>query len=1079
MLRAIFAPLFALILLSTALALLPEPNPIQAADRPLSGLVAAPHQTRQWTVPITPALSNTLVWAHWLGWFGLPNHRQPVPPYFSTDPATIRRQITTAQALGIDGFIVDWYGPTTGQSLVNETDRAFINQATQVLLAEAGKVSGFHIALMYDYGTLEGISGAGRSTQMVADLSYARDNYLTDTAYLIYNNQPLLFLFPYPLIVPDVDLGAVTTALSPTNASLIYQNPTTSTEIFDYVDGFFSWVQPTGGWQPDGSDWGEGYLDWFYRTMANPTLPYSQMLTIGAVWPGFNDTLAPWRTGPPRFIARRDRQTWVDTWALAITHTPPIVQIATWNDWEESTAIEPEESHGTWVGVPIHDMDEIATWITLSGTNAVDASLAKRAGHDDGAVEMAYSLTRAVAVTTENWVQMRHDFSPSRTITEGDLLRFWYRGTPDITNTLEVGLIDARPGSPISARQLNHVTQVPAWVYTTLSYDAFIPWTTTISQTSGQLDAIFISILRLNDGEGLADVGGSGAVAIDGLQYLYSMSRPIPTAFEPVIVSPTRAASAAGWIGSQQQQSGLVISWADEPDPKAWLYDQALALLVLAKTDSTKASLLAQRLAVLQNDDGSWYEGYQPDATDSTMYLGNKKWEGSVAWLVYALSRYVDAGGDPLFMTHAISGATWLKSRQMEYIDGRVHTSTEATLDAWWAFQATGFITEAEQAKAYLLNEVWREDQQRWNRSDQDPIIVLDVQTWGASFAKAICQPERGLASLSFADYTLSTTSFSGLIRGLDGAGPFSVWNEGTAQYVVAGGQNAQFYLNELRRQQKQDGVMPGSPDSFLGGDVWLTQWRGVAPTAWLYFAETGGPFVAQKPCFEVTKHSAPSPAQAGKPLTYTIRLTNAVGITLTASITDRLPQQVAPTGIQTWPTVQMVPYGTWSQSVVVAVDSSYLGPLDNTVYVTTDIGGNDSYSVTTAVTETPRLEVDKRASSNLHPKGALLTYTILVTNTGNVPLNTFITDTLPTHIESGKSPSGTLILPGGTLAWKPTITVPGGVWQYSFVVTIESGYTGPLTNSVHVKTMEGATGSAEVVTVSFDYRVYLPLVLK
>ncbi|MGD9100810.1 MAG: hypothetical protein PVF45_10050, partial [Anaerolineae bacterium] len=306
------------------------------------------------------------------------------------------------------------------------------------------------------------------------------------------------------------------------------------------------------------------------------------------------------------------------------------------------------------------------------------------------------------------------------------------------------------------------------------------------------------------------------------------------------------AVSAAAWIASRQQPSGLVWSWEEETPGKAWLYDQALALIVLSETDMDRAATLAATLAGLQNMDGSWYDGYYAgSATPLTL----NKWEGSVAWLVYALTRHVQAGGDPVHVTHAISGATWLKSRQAQFADGRVHNSTEATLDAWWAFQTTGFETEADQVERYLLQDAWREDQKRWNRGYQDPIIVLDTQTWGASFAKAVGEPARGLAALSFAEYTLATTDFRGTIRGLDGAGPFSVWNEGTAQYVVAGGRGAQFYLDELRRQQRADGAMPGSPDDFWGGDVWLTRWHGIAPTAWLYFAETGGPFVVPAAC--------------------------------------------------------------------------------------------------------------------------------------------------------------------------------------------------------------------------------------
>ncbi|MFQ5613127.1 MAG: endo-1,3-alpha-glucanase family glycosylhydrolase [Anaerolineae bacterium] len=842
MLRSIFALILAWAMLGLVLALLPAPAPDQVIKVALPPVEQAIHSS-QWAVPTT-SLSNSLVLAHWLGWFGLPNHRQPVPPYVATDPEVIDRQITAAQAMGVDGFIVDWYGPATGLPLSNEADRAFIDQATQVLFAQAPP--DFRLALMYDYGTLRGAPNSQRTERMIDDLRYAIDTYLTQTTYLTYNNRPLLFLFPYDDVAPDLQLDQVTTALSDANPSLIYQNPTTAPTILPYVDGFFAWVQPTTAWQPDGGDWGGGYLGWFYRTMADPTLPYSQMLAVGAVWPGFNDSLAPWRAGPARFIARRQGQTWTDTWDLAVDHQPSFVQIVTWNDWEEGTAVEPDESHGTWAGVPIHRMDVVTPWFTLQGANAVSAALAKRADHDDGAVEMAYELAGAPAITQENWVQMRHDFSPALDISGGDLLRFWFRGAPGVTNSLEIGLVESTPGGAILARQLNQVTQVPAWVYATLSYDAFIPWTTTVTQTSGQLDGLFISVVKLAASGGITDVGGTGAVAIDGLQYLHSMSRPIPTTYESVVVSPTRAASAAAWIASRQQPSGLVWSWEEETPGKAWLYDQALALLVLSETDLSRAAALAITLADLQNPDGSWYDGYEVDATKE---LTTNKWEGAVAWAVYALTRYVANGGDPNFMTNAISGATWLKGRQMQFADGRVHTSTEATLDAWWAFQATGFADEADQAKRYLLEDAWREDQGRWNRGYRDPIIVLDTQTWGASFAKAVCEPARGLAALNFAEYTLATTSFSGVIHGLDGAGPFSVWNEGTAQYVVAGGRGAQSYLDELRRQQRADGAIPGSPDDFRGDDVWLTRWHGIAPTAWLYFAETGGPFVTSGLC--------------------------------------------------------------------------------------------------------------------------------------------------------------------------------------------------------------------------------------
>ena len=821
-------------------------TPVQALDAP-----AAPQSPSidsvQWKLPASLP-TDTLVLAHWVGWFGLPTHRMPIPEYRSIDAAAIRRQIAAARSIGIDGFIVDWLGPATGRALSNEADRAFIDQATRSLFAQAQMTTDFKIALMYDYGALTDVHGLSRTQQMSADLAYARATYLTRSIYLTQSNRPVLFLFPYDNVAPDVNLQTATLPLDAISVSLIYKNPTTDTAIQPYVDGFFAWVQPItyAAWQTDGGDWGAGYLTWFHETMTNATSPYSRMLGVGAAWPGFNDTLAPWRTWPPRFIARRGGQTWDDTWRHVLSYHPPIVQIVTWNDWEEGTAIEPGEGLGTWAGTPIDRMDDVTPWTTLQGSQAITVSLAKRAGHDDASIQMSYVLTDSMPVTQDVWVQMKL-VSSSLDIREGDLIRFWFSGTPNVTNSLQVGLIESRTGQPIAAADLNQVTQVPFWTYATLSYDAFYPWTTTITQTSGQLEAVFISVVKFSGARALVDVGGAGIIALDGLQYLNSMSRTVPAAYESVVVSPMRAMSAANWIAGQQQPSGLVLSWKEEPQGKAWLYDQALALIVLSDENVMSATKLAARLASLQSPDGFWYDGYQPDAMyfTETKQLTDNAWEGSIAWAVYALTRYAARSGSLTYTTNAISGADWLKSRQSQFGDGRVHTSTEATLDAWWAFQSTGFYGEADRARDYLLNVAWRKDQRRWNRGYHDPVIVLDTQTWGASFAKAVCRPSYGLAALSFAEDTLSTTSFTGTLRGLDGAGPFSVWNEGTAQCVVAGGRGAQSYLDELRRQQGSDGAMPGSPDNFHGGDVWLTSWRGVAPTAWLYFAETGGPFVA------------------------------------------------------------------------------------------------------------------------------------------------------------------------------------------------------------------------------------------
>ena len=88
------------------------------------------------------------------------------------------------------------------------------------------------------------------------------------------------------------------------------------------------------------------------------------------------------------------------------------------------------------------------------------------------------------------------------------------------------------------------------------------------------------------------------------------------------------------------------------------------------------------------------------------------------------------------------------------------------------------------------------------------------------------------------------------------------------------------------------------------------------------------------------------------------------------------------------------------------------------------------------------------------------------MTNVGDVTLHATITDTLPAHVT-----------PTGILTWTPTITVPGGIWERTVVVTVETGYSGALVNTVQVTTEEGATGFSAIVTNG--YKVYLPSVMR
>jgi uncharacterized repeat protein (TIGR01451 family) len=111
-------------------------------------------------------------------------------------------------------------------------------------------------------------------------------------------------------------------------------------------------------------------------------------------------------------------------------------------------------------------------------------------------------------------------------------------------------------------------------------------------------------------------------------------------------------------------------------------------------------------------------------------------------------------------------------------------------------------------------------------------------------------------------------------------------------------------------------------------------------------------------------------------------------------------------------------------------------------------------------------LQVSKVAEPDTVAPGELLTYTIRISNTGDLDLHATVTDTLGRHVTYA-----------GPLVWTPTITAPGGTWEQTVAVTVELGYTGPLTNVVAVTTEEGTTGRA--IAIANAYRAYLPVVVR
>jgi hypothetical protein len=260
-------------------------------------------------------------------WFGHPRHIDV--GYSSQDPVVIRKQIIQAKSLGISGFVVDWYG-----------DREPFLDKSYALVQSAAAEQSFSVAMMYDETNKD--VGPATDDALVAFDEF-HQKYLAPgargrQAYLYYKGRPVIFIFPKGGHTDWNRVRAETNKWDPPPL-LIYEYRQTPYAVA--FDGFYAWINPgPRGWAPDGSNWGEDYLKNFYQTMATK---YPDKIAVGAAWPGFDDRKASWGLG--RYMSRRCGQTLADTMKLqrqysTVEHLQPFMLIATWNDYEEGSAIE-------------------------------------------------------------------------------------------------------------------------------------------------------------------------------------------------------------------------------------------------------------------------------------------------------------------------------------------------------------------------------------------------------------------------------------------------------------------------------------------------------------------------------------------------------------------------------------------------------------------------------------------------------------------------------------------------------------------------------------------------------------------
>jgi glycoprotein endo-alpha-1,2-mannosidase len=287
---------------------------------------------------------NEPLWSHWK-WKGgkvdhrpedrLPNGQRDIAsvfypligPYDSHSTAVVRYHLSTMKAAGVSAVLCIWYGPGS------VTDKAF-----PVVLDEAQKL-GMAATLCYDeklnfpeyrqHDTREDfVQGATN------DFNYIIDNYSRHPAFLHRNGVPVIEQFN--AWAKDPKLGNAN--ISPDEYRTIFSNLHSPFNILrqNLDEKYYPPINAAYVWWDQGK-WPTEFAHRAAKLRDQGRLDFFMTM----VCPGFNDTgVWGWGDGP-----RVSKSYGVDVlkWCedQAFIDNPELVQMITWNDFNEGTCFEP------------------------------------------------------------------------------------------------------------------------------------------------------------------------------------------------------------------------------------------------------------------------------------------------------------------------------------------------------------------------------------------------------------------------------------------------------------------------------------------------------------------------------------------------------------------------------------------------------------------------------------------------------------------------------------------------------------------------------------------------------------------
>src|SRR6266567_2221359 len=236
--------------------------------------------------------ATTKIFVRLMLWWGDAKHVDM--GYHSDDKRQIENQVDDMQSRGIDGAIVDWYGP--GDSPRNRAMTSLMRTAEQ---------RGFLVTVSFDTGAVQDCikPGCDETAEVSSLINYVVQNYASSPAYWRWKGRPVITFFG--MEKHNIDWGRVRDGIQG-QPLLIFRN--SGGFSAPESDGAFAWVAAETV-KPSDPIAGE-YLERFYQKAKQS----GGKLTIGAVYKGFDDSMASWGKG--KHLDQRCGQTWLDTFAI-------------------------------------------------------------------------------------------------------------------------------------------------------------------------------------------------------------------------------------------------------------------------------------------------------------------------------------------------------------------------------------------------------------------------------------------------------------------------------------------------------------------------------------------------------------------------------------------------------------------------------------------------------------------------------------------------------------------------------------------------------------------------------------------